>query len=343
MPPQITRRTALAALAGLVLSGCSTRPRIVLYCAQDQPFAKGVLKDFTDETKLDVAPKFDTEATKSVGLYNEIVAEGDKPRCDVFWNNEILNTLRLQKQGLLAAYPSPSAKPFPDWTKGKDHAWQAFAGRARVLIVNTKLLAAEKHPKSLLDLPRPDYKDRLVMAKPLFGTTATQAACLFEVLGEQKARDFFKGLKDNGVQIASGNKEVAERVGQGKNAIGLTDTDDAIDEVNAGRDVAILFPDSTADQGRMGTLFIPNTLMLLAGAPNPDGGRKLIDYLLSPPIEKKLAEGPSAQIPLNPDVEAKLPAAIEAGRKAKAMKVDWLNAAALWDKSQEFLTKEFAT
>ena len=101
--------------------------------------------------------------------------------------NEILNTIRLQRQGLLASYQSPSAKPYPDWTKGKDHAWQAFAGRARVLIVNTKLLAADKHPKSLLDLTHADYRDRVVMAKPQFGTTATQAACLFEVLGEPKA------------------------------------------------------------------------------------------------------------------------------------------------------------
>jgi iron(III) transport system substrate-binding protein len=343
----MNRRTALAALAGFTLSGCGERPRVVLYCAQDRDFAVGVLKEFTAETKLEVATKFDTEANKSVGLFNEIVAEKGRPRCDVFWNNEILNTIRLHKQGLLEAYDSPSARPYPAWAKAEDHAWHAFAGRARVLLVNTKLLPEGDRPKSLLDLTQPRYKDRVVMAKPMFGTTATQAACLFEVLGEEKAKAFFTGLKANGVQLAPGNKQVAEWVGRGRTpsgkevVVGTTDTDDAIDEVRAGRDVAIVFPDAEGD-GRMGTLFIPNTLMLVKGSPNPDAGRTLIDFLLGPEIEKKLAEGPSAQIPLNPEVEAKLPAEIARGRKAKAMRVDWLKAAEWWDGSQEFLTQLFA-
>jgi iron(III) transport system substrate-binding protein len=187
------------------------------------------------------------------------------------------------------------------------------------------------------------------MAKPQHGTTATQAACLFEVLGEAKAKDFFRKLKGNGVQIAPGNKQVAEWVAAGRTptgkqaVVGTTDTDDAIDQVRAGRDVAIVFPDAAGGEGRMGTLFIPNTIMLIKNSPNPAGGRKLIDFLLSPAVEKKLAEGPSAQIPLNPEVEAELPPAIEAGRKAKAMKVDWLKSAELWGRSQEFLTKEFTT
>src|SRR5262249_37082748 len=103
-------------------------------------------------------------------------------------------------------------------------------------------------------------------------------------------------------------------------------------------------PDSAGgdDDPRMGTLFIPNTLMLVKGAPNAEGGKKLIDFLLGAEVEKKLAEGPSAQIPLNPDVRAELPAAIEAGRKAKAMRVDWGKAAGLGNRSQEFLSREFA-
>src|SRR5262249_17523180 len=90
---RITRRTALAALAGLALSGCASKPRVVLYCSQDREFAQGILDDFTRETGLEVTPKFDTEANKSVGNYTEIVAEKGRPRCDVFWNNEVLNTI----------------------------------------------------------------------------------------------------------------------------------------------------------------------------------------------------------------------------------------------------------
>ena len=159
----------------------------MLYCAQDREFAIDILKSFSEETGLEVVPKFDTEANKSLGLYREIVAEKDRPRCDVFWNNEIVYTLQLQKQGLLEPYDSPSAAPYPAWTRAKDHTWHAFAARARILIVNTKLVPEKEFPRSLLELTEPRWRGKVVMAKPQFGTTSTHAACLFEVLGEERA------------------------------------------------------------------------------------------------------------------------------------------------------------
>ncbi|HEY7427525.1 MAG TPA: hypothetical protein VH682_25050, partial [Gemmataceae bacterium] len=93
----------------LCCAGCprsASEPRVVLYCAQDQEFAVPVLDEFGRLSGLTVAPKYDTEADKSVSLYQELVAEKNRPRCDVFWNNEILSTIRLQKQGLLEPYDS---------------------------------------------------------------------------------------------------------------------------------------------------------------------------------------------------------------------------------------------
>src|SRR5439155_7209732 len=108
-------------------------------------------------------------------------------------------------------------------------------------------------------------------------------------------------------------------------AVGVTDTDDAISEVKAGKPVVIVFPDQ--EGGKPGTLFIPNTLALIKNGPNADGGRKLIDFLLSPAVEKRLAEGESHQFPLHEAVEAKLPEALERGRKARRMAVDFARAA----------------
>ena len=67
-----------------------------------------------------------------------------------------------------------------------------------------------------------------------------------------------------------------------------------------------------------------------------------MDFLLSPDVEKQLAEGPSHQIPLNPEVKATLPDAIKDGRTAHPMEVDFEKAADLWDEVQTFLRDEFA-
>src|SRR5262249_19576416 len=148
------------------------------------------------------------------------------------------------------------------------------------------------------------WKGRAAMARPLFGTTATQAACLFQMLGADGAMDFFRKVKDNEVVILPGNKQVAIAVGQGQVAFGITDTDDAFAELDHKKPVAIVFPDQLPDlrftgvMPKQATLFIPNTVALVKGGPNPAGARKLIDYLLRPDVEAKLARAESRQIPL---------------------------------------------
>jgi iron(III) transport system substrate-binding protein len=328
-----------------IVSGCArSEKRVVLYCAQDREFAEEILPDFTKRTGLEVIPKYDIESEKSVGLALEISREKNRPRCDVHWNNEILWTIRLQREGLLEPYASPSAAPFPAFAKAKDDTWHAFAERARVLLVNIKLVPnAEDRPRSLLDLTSARWKGRVVMAKPNFGTSATQAACLFEVLGADKAKQFYLELKANRVQIVPGNKQVADGVSAGEFAVGITDTDDAIGEVAAGKPVAIIFPDHDAPKDSpMGTLFIPNTVAIIRGSPNPAGARQLVDFLLSPEVESKLAEADSHQIPMNPEVHAALPKEFVTRQTAKAMDVDFGKAADLWDEVQEFLRNEFA-
>ncbi len=282
------------ALVAACLPGCGASPatapgsrRVVLYCAQDREFAEDVLKDFTRRTGLEVVPRFDTEANKSVSLYEDLVREARRPRCDVYWNNEILGTIRLQRRGLLEAYASPSAAPYPAMFKAKDHTWHAFAGRARVLLVNTRKVPSADTPRSLLELTAPRWRGQVAMAKPQFGTSATQAACLFQAWGPDKARAFYRGLRANDVQVVAGNKHVAEGVGQGQFAVGITDTDDASAEVEAKRPVAIIYPgrDAPPDSGR-GTLFIPNTVAVIRGSPNPEGARQLVDFLLSASVRR---------------------------------------------------------
>jgi len=316
---------------------------VIVYCAWDREFSLPILKSFTKETGIEVIPKFDTEATKSVGLFQDLLNEKLLPRCDVYWNNEIINTIRLAEQGVTASYQSPSAAPYPKQYKSAAHKWYAFAARARVILVNTDLVSRTDRPDSILDLTNPKWKAKLAMAKPQFGTTATHAACLFQAWGKDKAERFFEQLHVNAVHIVKGNKQVAEGVGNGVYHLGLTDTDDAMGEVRAGKPVAIVFPDADAPpESGMGALFIPNSLSLIRSSPNPKGGQKLIDYLLSQDVEKRLAESPACQIPLNPNVKVVLPEPMRPALSVTQMKVDFESAAEKWNAAQEFVTSLFA-
>jgi iron(III) transport system substrate-binding protein len=325
------------------LPGCARGPEVTVYCAHDREFAEPMLEKFEADTGIRVTVRYDSEANKAVGLYEELLHEAPRPRCDVHWNNEILATIRLQQKGILGAYASPAAVPFPPRFKAKDHTWTAFAARARVLIVNTDKVKDDAIPRGLWDLTKPQWKDRITMAKPLFGTTATQAACLFQVWGEAEAEDFYRKLHANGVELVPGNKQVAVAVGAGQYAVGLTDTDDAFAEVEAGKPVRIVYPDAdAAADSKRGVLFIPNTVAMIKNCPHPEEAKKLIDYLLRPAVEAALAKSDGRQIPLNPEVKIELPKGLQTPQTVTALPVDFEQAAQAWTASQAFLVKEFA-
>lgn len=330
---------AVAILAIWPQAGCFPAPadQVVVYSALDREFAEPILNDFEQATGIKVLAKYDVESTKTVGLVNAIIQEQRRPRCDVFWNNEILHSLRLQRLNLLDPCQPAAAADFPPQYRAADGSWHGFAARLRVLIVNTDLVPPDQRPTSIRDLIDEKWKGRVGIAKPLFGTTATHAAVLFQHWGQAEAESFFRKVKDNAA-VLSGNKQVAQEVAAGKLAFGLTDTDDAVIERDKGMPVEIIFPDQ--GDGGMGALFIPNTVAVIRDAPHPDAARRLVDYLLSPEVETKLAAGESAQFPLNSRVK-KRSRAVGDQAEVRHFDADFTAAAEQWDSAAEFLRKLF--
>ena len=322
-----------------VFAGCvgKSDQEVVVYSALDREFSEPILDEFTEVTRVNVLPKFDVESTKTVGLTSEILQSGDSQRCDVFWNNEILHTLRLKRAGLLEVYMSPSADNYPADYIDREQQWHAFAARARVIIVNTDLLPNETmRPSSIIDFSNEKWKGNCAIAKPLFGTSASHAAVLFDIWGTEKATRFFESVKQI-ASIETGNKQVAQKVARGEFAFGLTDTDDAIIEIDNGKPVTIIFPDQADEQ--MGTLFIPNSLCIIKNGPNTENAKKLVDWLLQPQVESKLAKGASAQFPVNPVVKTKSRAA--PAEHIRWAEVDFEAASEMWDEASKILGEMF--
>ena len=323
-----------------LLPGCGGAD-VTVYCALDRNFAEPVLKSFEAKTGLKVRALYDVEAVKTVGLVRKLVEEGKsgRVRCDVFWNNEIVNTIKLKQQGLLAPYASPNAEEIPPGFKDPDRYWTGFAARARILVVNTERLPDRSAwPRSYADLVNPAFKGLGGMAKPLAGTTATHGAVLFQKLGKEAAEAFFRKLLDMDVELTAGNAHLMRRVREGKLAFGFTDTDDFNVARASGYPVEAIYPDQ--GEGEMGTLVLPNTVAMLAQCPHPEAAKRLIDFLLSPEVEARLARCDSAQIPLHPGVSrpdrVKVP-----GRDFRPMEVDFEQAARDFDACQEFFRTLF--
>jgi len=290
---------------------------VVVYTALDQVFSEPVLQEFEKRSNIKVKAVYDIEAVKTTGLVNRLIAEKQNPRCDVFWNSEIIQTILLKRKGALASYFSPSARDIPDSFRDKQGYWTGFAARARVLVVNTDLVTRENPPSSIHDLTDTNRRGKAAMANPLFGTTATHIAALYTAWGREKTRKFLEQILTNKTRIVDGNSVVRDITAAGGVLFGVTDTDDVNVGVESGMPIKAVFPDQQGE----GTLLIPNTVALVKGAPHSEAGKKLIDFLLSKEVEAQLARSASAQIPVRPEV--KVPEHPFAGQDIVFMQVDY--------------------
>ena len=92
-----------------------------VYCSVDEVFARTVLEQFEQESGVRLAVTFDTEAGKTTGLVNKIIAESQsgRPRADVFWSGELFNTIRLARMGYLQPYEPATADDIPERYRDK--------------------------------------------------------------------------------------------------------------------------------------------------------------------------------------------------------------------------------
>lgn len=315
-------RSFVLALILVAASSCgSPQPTapipVVVYTSVDDVFARPVAEQFQRDTGVEVRLVPDTEETKSTGLVNRLIAEKDRPQADVFWSGDPVRAAILKSKGVSAPYRSPEADGLPAQFSDPEGHWTGFSARARVLIYNRNLVPAGQEPGSIMDLLDRQFRGKAAMADPLFGTMSMHTVALFAALGDAKAKEFFEGFIANGGKILSSNGEVRRRVADGEFAVGLTDTDDVNVARLEGKPVGLVYP----DQDGMGVLVIPNCVVLVAGGPNPDGGKQFIDYLLLPKTEQALAESEAAQMPVRPGVP--VPAAMTRLDQLKPMRVDY--------------------
>jgi len=291
--------TVFAVLLSSIPLSCKESTRqVVLYCSVDQAIAEPIIAQFEKQTGIKVLARFDTEASKTVGLVQRIRAEAASPIADVFWSSEVFHTIRLSREDLLGSYGSDKTKNWPTRFADPSGRWYGFALRARVIAYNTKRVPAGDAPRTLEDVLDSKWKDRLVMATPEFGTTGGDVASWFAHYGLDRAREILQALKANEVRLVEGNSTAVKMVATGQADICFTDTDDVYAAQRERWPVAMNY----LNQGGDGPLVIPNTAAIIKGANHQEEAKRLMDFLLSEQLEEMLALSDSHNSPIHPSV-----------------------------------------
>ena len=297
----------MSSLFGAVSCDDGVEP-IVLYVSADEYVARPLVKRFSERTGIPVHLVGDTEATKTTGLVDRLRAERHRPMADVFWSSEAMLTIALAEEDLLHPHASEAVMNWPELWRDANRLWYGFSPRPRVLVSDPAVLGEDLVPRSLQDLCDSQWKGRIVMADPRFGTTGGHLAAL-RVWHESNGRseDFnhwLACLGENDIRILpGGNAAVVDEVRSGRALIGLTDADDvrAANRLGAG---LVMHPVGPVAQA--GTFLMPNTVAIIKGRQHPHAGQ-LVDFLLSDEVAVALAESTSGNIPLQPEVAAQFP------------------------------------
>jgi iron(III) transport system substrate-binding protein len=239
--------------------------QVIVYCAQDQVYAQGIFAEFEKQTGLKIRAVYDSEATKTVGLANRLLAERAHPQCDVFWGNEEMRTWQLASQNVFR----------------ETNGWRAFGYRSRRMVINTNHLSIHSAPHSLLDLTNHTWRGKVALAYPQFGTTAAHFHALRQLWGNEEWQRWCRGLASNKPFLLDGNSMVVRMVGKGDAWAGLTDSDDIAAGQREGLPVA-------ACPMNEETLLIPNTVAVTRNGLHPNPAQTLFDYLQTQNVAARL-------------------------------------------------------
>jgi len=211
---------ALAVLAGIVIAFIGVAyegDRLVVYSGRSQSLVEPIIEQFREETGIRVQVKYGTTPQLAMTLREE----GERSPADVFWAQEAGALEALDEEGFFSALP---AGVFGDSNPAVRHAgdhWAATSGRARVLAFNTDQVNADELPGDVRELTEPEWEGRVGWA-PSNGSFQAFLTGMRLIHGEEAARDWVQGMRDNGAMAYANNTAIVQALGAGEIDAGLT-------------------------------------------------------------------------------------------------------------------------
>ncbi len=306
------------AIGGLALAVAATAP---VAQAQNRPVV--VYTAFADAVNA-LAPVFKERtgievqvvAAGSGELVRRIQAESARPLGDIVVSigGEAIDGApqlfaRHQPQGADRFLPGIAVSP----------NWVPFSVTLpTVLAVNTRLVPANEIPQTWRELADPKWKGKIAFAgADRSGSALQQLMQIVHVFGEQEGWDLFGKMFDNFV-VTGSSGAVPRGVAQGEYAIGITLEDGAQRFIDGGSPVTIVYP-------REGISMGADAMALIANGPNPDGAKRLMDFIASVEGQQIIVKQFGRRA-IRTDVPAPANARAPADLPVKNATIEWSNA-----------------
>jgi ABC-type Fe3+ transport system substrate-binding protein len=211
----------------------------------------------------------------------------------------ISNMIPLKRAGIVAPYVPPSAALYPTEMNDKDGYWFAILLYVWSPGINTQMVPKEIAPKTYQDLLSPRWKGRMAWNPSSIAGAQGFVGNILMSMGEQKGMEYLRALAEQQVvNIEASSRAILDQVIAGEYPIGLLIY---THHVQISREKG-----AKADWIKMEPLVEDmNIISFVKGAPHPNAGKLLLDFILSEDGQRVLANANYA--PANPDIPAKTP------------------------------------
>lgn len=264
--------------------------------------------------RMEVVPKPTTAAITHVR------ERATRPDVDIFWASAVDAFIFLKSNNFLEKYlpPADLRRGIPDKIAGfplndPDGFFHGFAVSGYGIMWNKNYLTRSRlpAPREWEDLIKPEYFGHLVISAPSrSGTTHLTVETILQGYGWQKGWELLLQMGGNMGAITERSFGVPEAVIAGQYGIGIVIDFFGLSAIASGQPIEFAYPSITS--------LVPANVAMIKNAPNPEGARRFINFLLSDEGQRLLFRPEIARLPVRASLYAEAPKGIPNPFKMKA-------------------------
>ncbi|MDR7418271.1 MAG: extracellular solute-binding protein [Armatimonadota bacterium] len=253
--------------------------------------------------RMEVVPKPTTAAITHVR------ERASRPDVDVFWASAVDAFIFLKANNFLEKYtpPAEARRGIPDKVAGfpindADGFFYGFAVSGYGIMWNKNYMSRNRlpAPKEWEDLIRPEYFGHLVISAPSrSGTTHLTVETILQGYGWQKGWELLLQMGGNMGAITERSFGVPEAVIGGQYGIGIVIDFFGLSAIASGQPIDFVYPSVTS--------IVPANVAIIRNAPNPEGARRFVNFLLSDDGQRLLFKPDIARLPVRTSLYAEAP------------------------------------
>jgi iron(III) transport system substrate-binding protein len=274
-----------AILAGPpVLSACGQRTAasggtLTIYSGRIESLVDPVLQQFARDTGTDIRVRYGDTAEMAAA----ILEEGAASPADVFFAQDAGALGAVASRNLLVKLSDATLNKVDARYRSPQGTWVGVSGRARVVAYNPQRTQESQLPDSLLGFTDPAWRNRLGWA-PTNGSFQAFVTALRHTEGEDAARAWLIGIKENNAKRYSNNIAIVQAVAAGEIDAGFVNHYYLYALQKDQGQIAVR--NYHPRDGKAGAMINVAGMGILNSSKNQDTARRFVEYMLSETAQK---------------------------------------------------------